>query len=104
MWQRRLAGRVVSSSPHPSITSTPERASNGDVLSAGEGDRVRDVKRHSGGRVPIPADVVSRMRQLRGSGMSLRKVATVVAAEFRRPVMPAMSIKRIVERVARRAA
>jgi hypothetical protein len=47
MWRRRLSGQWVSASPHPPITSTPERASNGDVLSAGEGERVRDVKRHT---------------------------------------------------------
>ena len=29
MWQRRLAGRVVSPSPHPPITSSPEQVNNG---------------------------------------------------------------------------
>jgi hypothetical protein len=38
------------------------------------------------------------MLQLHGSGMSLRKVAAAIAAEFRRPVMPAGSVARVVRR------
>jgi hypothetical protein len=104
MWQRRLAGRVVSPSPHPPITSSPEQVNNGDVLSAGEGERIRDLKRGRGGRPPFASDVVTRMMELHTAGMSLRKISAAVASEFRRPVMPATSVARIVRRTTRAAA
>jgi hypothetical protein len=98
MWLRRLSGQTIFPSPQP--PQTPTQSPSESIPP--ENERIKDdVKRHSGGRVPIPADVVSRMRQLRGSGMSLRKVATAVAAEFRRPVMPPTSVARVVRRTAR---
>jgi hypothetical protein len=105
MWQRRISGRIVSSSPLPPITtrdvgyvrSIPEQANNGDVLSA----VAQVVKPHTGGRAPYPPDVVSQMVQLRADGASLRAIASAVARDFRVREMPPMSVWRVLQRTTR---
>jgi DNA invertase Pin-like site-specific DNA recombinase len=84
-------------------------------------ERIRDVKRHlarqgvyGGGKRPFGFDVVdgrlvpnkleqaaiARMQALRAAETPLREISATIAAEFNK-VMPPMTVKRILDRIAR---
>jgi hypothetical protein len=106
------------------VRSTPEQANSGDVLSAvaeNERNTICEPKRqiYRGGKRPFGFDIVdgrlvpkareqqaiARMQQLHSARVSLRKIGDAIASEFQqRKPMPAMTIKRIIEGAARRAA
>jgi DNA invertase Pin-like site-specific DNA recombinase len=84
-------------------------------------ERIRDVKRHlaargifGGGKRPFGFDVVdgrlvpnakeqvalARMLELRKQKESLRQISRAIAEEFELPQLPAVTIKRILDRAA----